>query len=255
MKRIISMGALVVMLTLSLQSLGQAQTPANFSGEWTLNKEQSKGLSGPLKNARSYTMSVTQDENQLRVENNISGANQDNNRQGGQQGGNPNGGMGGGRRGGGYPGRNGGIFGIPGIGLPGGGGYPSGGGGAPGGGPSGGGGYPSGGQSRGRTDGGGAATPPRTAVYSLDGKETQTESEGRFAGTTTLKAAWKNEGSALELTSVRQVNRRGSQQGGDVTITIRETWELADEGKGLKVQRSVSSPRGSEDSTLYFTKQ
>ena len=199
-------------------------------------------------------MSVIQDERQLRVQNNVSGGNQDNNPQGGQQGANPNGGMGGGRRGGGFPRRNGGIFGVPGIGLPGG-GNPSGGGGAPGGG-----GNPSGGRSRDQSDRGDVAvTPPRTAVYNLDGKETQMESEGRLAGTTTLKAAWKNDGSALELTTIRQINRqanrRANQQGGDVTVSIRETWELADEGKTLKVRRSVSSPRGSEDSTLYFTRQ
>jgi hypothetical protein len=51
------------------------------------------------------------------------------------------------------------------------------------------------------------------------------------------------------------MNRQSNRQGADMTVSTREVWELADGGKALKVQRSVHSPRGSEESTLYFTKQ
>jgi hypothetical protein len=247
MKTIFYVSALATVMLLSSQI--QAQTPANFAGEWTLNKKQSKGLSGPLKKIQNYTMNVTQDERQLKVENHVVST------LGEAQQGNPSGRPGGGRRGGGgFPGGRGGRGGMGGIGFPGGGGYPGGrsGGGYPSGGS--GGGYPNGGSSGGRASGraddkDAALMPLRTATYNLDGTETQTEAESQSAGAATLKAAWQN--NALALTTVRQMKLRGD----DVTVTIHETWELADGGKTLKVRRNISAPRGTTDVTFTFTKQ
>jgi hypothetical protein len=84
------------------------------------------------------------------------------------------------------------------------------------------------------------------ATYSLDGKETSTESQ---RGTSKLKANWQ--GSALELTAVRNNNA----QGNETTNTTVERWELADGGKTLQVHRKVDSPRGTTEYNLTFTKQ
>jgi TonB family protein len=55
----------------------------------------------------------------------------------------------------------------------------------------------------------------------------------------------------LNLSSVRKINT----QMGETTITVRETWELADGGKTLKVSRTMESPRGTQSSELIFTKK
>jgi hypothetical protein len=82
----------------------------------------------------------------------------------------------------------------------------------------------------------------------LDGSETTTESE---RGKSTSKAKWLNGGKTLEITSV--TNRE--IQGNAVTITSTEHWELADDGKTLKVHRKVESPRGTQESTYVLTKK
>lgn len=104
------------------------------------------------------------------------------------------------------------------------------------------GGGPGGGGGRGMMGGGG----PLTAK--LDGSETTAESPG---GKTTIKAKWLNEGKTLEITSVRS----GEFQGNAFTFTTTEHWELADEGKTLKVHRKTESPRGPQESTWVFTKK
>jgi hypothetical protein len=82
----------------------------------------------------------------------------------------------------------------------------------------------------------------------LDGSETTTESE---RGKSTSKAKWLNGGKTLEISSVtsREV------QGNAFTITSTEHWELADDGKTLKVHRKMETPRGSQESTYLLTKK
>jgi hypothetical protein len=99
-----------------------------------------------------------------------------------------------------------------------------------------------GGGGRGLGMGGGALT------VKLDGSETTTESQN---GKTTTKAKWLNEGKTLEITSVRS----GEFQGNAFTLTTTEHWELADEGKTLKVHRKTESPRGPQESTYVLTKK
>jgi hypothetical protein len=99
-----------------------------------------------------------------------------------------------------------------------------------------------GGGGRGSGMGGGALT------VKLDGSETTTESQN---GKTTTKAKWLNEGKTLEITSVRS----GEFQGNAFTLTTTEHWELADEGKTLKVHRKTESPRGPQESTYVLTKK
>jgi TonB family protein len=71
-----------------------------------------------------------------------------------------------------------------------------------------------------------------------------------MAGTATLKASLGSDGK-LELSSTREINT----QMGAATIKINETWELADEGKTLKVLRETQSPRGKNSSELVFSKK
>jgi hypothetical protein len=82
----------------------------------------------------------------------------------------------------------------------------------------------------------------------LDGSETTAESQG---GKTTTKAKWTNDGKTLEITSVRS----GEFQGNAFTFTTTEHWELADDGKTLKVHRKTESPRGAQESTWTLTKK
>lgn len=91
----------------------------------------------------------------------------------------------------------------------------------------------------------------QTFTYNLDGTETTAEIGGRMPGKATLKAKWLDGGKILELTSVRQ----GNFQGNEFTITTKEHWELAEDGKVLKVHRITESPRGSQEATLVFTKK
>lgn len=91
----------------------------------------------------------------------------------------------------------------------------------------------------------------QTAVFNLDGSETKADVEGRFPGKATRKAKWMNDGKTLELHTVLNANI----QGNDVTITTLEHWELAEDGKALKVHRVIESPRGTNESNLVFAKK
>jgi hypothetical protein len=80
----------------------------------------------------------------------------------------------------------------------------------------------------------------------LDGSETTTESE---RGKSTSKAKWLNGGKTLEITSVTS----GEFQGNAFTMTSTEHWDLADDGKTLKVHRKRETPRGAQESTYVLT--
>ena len=192
---------------------------ANFSGTWVLDKSKSQGLPPQIENIESYTMVVSQDDQQLTVENKIVGGRR-------PDGGEPGAaGQGGGRR-------------PDGAGGQGGGRRPDGAGGQ------------GGGQGGGRGRGGPGMGMP-TASYKLDGTETKIESAGGRGGAAILKAQWKDSGKALELMTTRSFNF----QGNETTRTTKERWELADGGKALKVKRTVDGPQGSQESTLVFIRQ
>jgi hypothetical protein len=91
----------------------------------------------------------------------------------------------------------------------------------------------------------------QTYKYNLDGSESTVEVAGRMPGKATLKAKWLGEGKTLELSSVRNLNF----QGNEVTITTKEHWELAEEGKVLKIHRTTESPRGTQEAKLTFNKK
>lgn len=86
-----------------------------------------------------------------------------------------------------------------------------------------------------------------SATYTLDEKETTANLGGRFAGEAKLKAKWKYGGKVLELSTV-QKTRDGKK------VTTRETWELEDAGKVLRIERSVEGARGKDRLKLAFKK-
>ena len=107
------------------------------------------------------------------------------------------------------------------------------------------------GNRRGNWGGGFGGDGAQVFNYSLEGKETATEAvAGIPAASATLKANLEKDGK-LNLTATRKFN----SQMGEVTVTTRETWELADGGKTLKVVRETQSPRGTQTSEMYFTKK
>ncbi len=71
-------------------------------------------------------------------------------------------------------------------------------------------------------------------------------------GTSTQKAEWKDDGKALELTSVRKFTSRDGEQR---SSTSKERWELSADGKTLTINRTSETPRGEMKSTLAFNKQ
>ena len=158
-----------------------AAAPANFAGNWTLDKDKSKGLDQRMQNAESVQWVITQDDKQITIESKVTG--------GQPTGGGPGSGGGGGMRGG--------------------------------------------------------MGGPRT--YNLDGKEVTTETQG---GTSTMKAAWSNDGKTLELSSVRA----GSFNGNEFKATTNDKLELSGDGKILTVKRTGESPRGPVDATMVFNK-
>lgn len=90
----------------------------------------------------------------------------------------------------------------------------------------------------------------QTVTYSLDGKETKLETPGIPGADATLQAKFEKDGK-LKLTSTRTFNG----QMGEMTRTNKETWELLNGGKTLKVTREMDSPGGTQTSEMVFTKK
>ena len=101
------------------------------------------------------------------------------------------------------------------------------------------------GMGRGGFGGGDGAT-----TYTLDGKETTTEVEGRM-GKVPVKLKGELDGGKLKLS--RSMTFSG--QMGEITTTTKETWSLSEDGKTLTVKRDMESPRGTNSSEMVFTKK
>lgn len=88
-----------------------------------------------------------------------------------------------------------------------------------------------------------------TTSYDLSGKESKIEIDGPNGKMPqTLKAS--PNGGKLQLTRSMTMNT----QMGEMTMTTKETWELSADGKTLTVTREQSTPRGTNTSTMVFTK-
>ena len=206
--------------------------PTNFSGNWVLNFGQTKN---PPAGLQRYSMVVNQDEQQLKVDTSLQGdlqatPNTPN------SGGYPGGSSGGSGRRGGMGGGMGGIgIGIPGVGM----GMPRGGGGRP--------------RTEGPSSQGYVAAYklyPPSAVYKLDGSESTAQLGNPEQTNATSKAEREKNGEVLKLSLVG--NGDSGQGGGK--IQVKEQWKLSEDGKSLKVDRSIKSPEGSATVHLVFLK-
>jgi len=216
-------------------TFGQAKDtskPTNFSGNWVLNFGQTKN---PPDGLQGYELVAKQDERQLQVETALEG-----DLQGTPSTPNPVGYPGGsGRRAGmgggvGLPGGIGIGMGIPvALGIPRGGGGRS----------------RSGGSSQGNI----AAYKlyPQNVAYNLDGSEGTAQLRDVEQTNVTSKAERAKDGELLKLSLVG--NGDSGNKGNKVQIT--EQWKLADDGKSLKVDRTVKSPEGSGAVHLVFLKR
>ena len=89
-----------------------------------------------------------------------------------------------------------------------------------------------------------------TVTYSLEGKETIIQQDGPN-GPMPITFKAKSEAGKMRLNSSRKFNGPN----GEISVTTEETWELADEGKTLKVTRTSNSPRGTQTTEMYFTRK
>jgi hypothetical protein len=232
--RATSLFTVALIIGIYIAYAAQAKT-TDFSGKWVLDKSRTPDLPPSLE---SYTMTVTQNAEQLAIETDSQGDL-------------------------GMRGRPGGIGGP--------GGRRRSEGGAPGGSGQGGG-FPGGRDSGGGPGGGGFSLPkdavmgmalrtaPPKAIYSLDGKETLLQVEARESGagrpsqpggSIAFKANWKKGGKTLEL----QSNRKFETPEGERSMTSKDRWELSEDGNTLTVQRTIDMPMGVEEVKLVFTKQ
>jgi hypothetical protein len=206
--------------------------PVNFSGNWVLDFGQTKN---PPDSLQGYNLVVIQDEQQLKVNTTVQGDFQstpNTSNSGGYPGSSGRrGGMGGGL---GLPGGIGIGMGIP-VGL----GIPRGGGGRP--------------RSAGPSQGKVAAYKiyPENVVYKLDGSKGTAQLRDRDQTNATSRAERAKDGEALKLSLVG--NGDSGNKGNKVQIT--EQWRLSQNGKSLKVDRTVKSPEGSGTVHLVFLKR
>lgn len=107
-----------------------------------------------------------------------------------------------------------------------------------------------GGMGRGGMGGGMMGGANMKWTYTLDGKETSMDVPTQQGSTSAVKLKSEWDGGKLKLVSTRTLNT----QMGEATVTTKETWETADGGKTLKVKRETETPRGTQTSEFYYTK-
>lgn len=103
-----------------------------------------------------------------------------------------------------------------------------------------------GGGGGGRGGGRGMGNQPLTAK--LDGTENVVETP---RGKTSITAKWMDGGKMLEIKSIAKI----SMQDNEFTMTTTEHWELAEDGKVLKVHQVRETPRGEMTSSMVFNKK
>ena len=90
-----------------------------------------------------------------------------------------------------------------------------------------------------------------TTTYTLDGKETSSETDGGMGKVSVKLKAELEGGSKLKLSATRTFNTPN----GEATMTTKELWSLSDDGKTLTVKRDMETPRGTNSSEMVFTKK
>jgi hypothetical protein len=208
--------------------------PADLSGTWVLDFGETKN---PPVGLQGYSMVVKQDQQQLKVETSLQGDLQSTQiipRPESYPGGSP----------GGYPSRRGGLgggMGRVGVGMPGGGmGMPGGRG---------------GGRSRGveapQANVAAYKLYPHSAIYKLDGSQSTVQLGDPDQTDATSKVEWAKDGKQLKFSLV---GNGGSGQGSG-KIQVKDHWKLSEDGRSLRVDRSIESPEGSGTVHLVFFKK
>ena len=105
----------------------------------------------------------------------------------------------------------------------------------------------------GRSQGNGAAFMlyPRSAVYKLDGSESDTKLGDSMQTEATSKAAWASGGEVLKLSLVEKGD--ADRKAGE--IQVKDQWKLSKDARFLMVERTVHTGRGSGTVHLAFRKQ
>lgn len=95
------------------------------------------------------------------------------------------------------------------------------------------------------------AVPAISRTYNLDGTESSGELKMMQMSAPAKLKATVMDGGKLQL------NLSADIEGpmGAMNITQNDTWELMDGGKTLKVHRNRTTPRGTEETDWYYTKQ
>jgi hypothetical protein len=87
-------------------------------------------------------------------------------------------------------------------------------------------------------------------AYNLDGSKSKAQMGKFMPGEATVYLEKKDDGKIV-LHSAREI----TSQGQPLTLESTETWELADGGETLKVNRITESSRGKHEVSLVFTRK
>lgn len=91
--------------------------------------------------------------------------------------------------------------------------------------------------------------PPK-AVYHLDGVETTAKAGDRLGGVLRLRARLASDGRSIDLAATREMDF----QQNEFAISTEDHWELTHGGSVLRVNRTLHSPRGTQEFVLVFTR-
>jgi hypothetical protein len=88
---------------------------------------------------------------------------------------------------------------------------------------------------------------PQQISYNLAGEEIKIEIKNGIAR---IKAKPDKSGKAMQFTTIRQMQTPNGQ----MEIITRESWKLSEDGKSLKLERSIQTPSARDEITLMLKK-
>ena len=91
---------------------------------------------------------------------------------------------------------------------------------------------------------------PNEATYNLNGEEVKVElKQGeKVIGIARIKAKLEKNGKTLQFSTIRRMKTPN----GEMEIFIREWWKISDDGKSLKMQRTVETPTARDEITMFL---
>lgn len=85
------------------------------------------------------------------------------------------------------------------------------------------------------------------ANYKLDGEEAKIETA---QGLVRIKAKPDKSGKSLQFTIIRRMKTPS----GEMEVITRESWKLSEDGKTLRLHRTVETPTARDDLTMFLSK-